>query len=291
MFQFVGLFTQGLRDIFRTPWALCLTLAAVTLVTFLAGMFLMFINTLEDQILRRQAEVQFQVYCERDASSDVVRATWEAMDGLSRLTSLRTFTPDAALDVLAQAFDGQVDLKEFKKDSPLPATALLTFMLPREDQTGWAKTMLVRLKSFPGVSKVHYNPLRIDVLHSWMQLSKKGFWPVICFLVLVVGLVVGNTIKLALFQRRDEIEILRLVGASRLYVRMPLIIGGAAQGFLGGLLALGLLALVHLGLQDMLNFPPLWIKVPFLSFHEMFGMLAVLMCIGTLSSFVALKEG
>jgi len=291
VFQFLGLFAQGCRDIFRTPWALCLTLAAVSLVTFLAGMFLMFVNTLEDQILRRQAEVQFQVYWDRDASLEAVHDAWQAMNGLSRLTSLRTFTPDAALDVLAQAFDGQVDLKEFKKDSPLPATALLTFMLPLEDQKEWARTILVRLESFSGVSKVHYNPLRIDVLHSWMQFSKKGFWPVICFLVLVVGLVVGNTIKLALFQRRDEIEILRLVGASRLYVRMPLIIGGAAPGLLGGLLALGLLGLVHLGLQDMLNFPPLWIQIQFLSFREMLGMLAVLMCIGTLSSFVAFKEG
>jgi cell division transport system permease protein len=110
-------------------------------------------------------------------------------------------------------------------------------------------------------------------------------------LILVVGLVVGNTIKLALFQRRDEIEILRLVGASRLYIRFPLIVGGAVQGLLGGILALGLLGLVHMGLQDMLYFPPLWIEVPFLSLEEIGGMLGVLMFVGIISSFVAVKEG
>lgn len=286
-----GLFKQGIRDIFRTPWALCLTIAAVSLVAFLAGMFLMLVNTLEDQILRRQAEVQFQVYWQQDSDLEEVREVWQSLDELPGLITSKTFSPDAALDVLAQAFEDQVDLATFKTASPLPPTALLTFTLPGEDQNGWAKAMLVRLKSLPRVDKVHYNPLRIDLVHSWMRVSNTIFWPVICFLILVVGLVVGNTIKLALFQRRDEIEILRLVGASRLYIRFPLIVGGAVQGLLGGILALGLLGLVHMGLQDMLYFPPLWIEVPFLSLEEIGGMLGVLMFVGIISSFVAVKEG
>ena len=286
-----GLFKQGIRDIFRTPWALCLTIAAVSLVAFLAGMFLMLVNTLEDQILRRQAEVQFQIYWHHGADLEKVRDAWRTMEELPGLVSSKTFTPDAGLDVLAQAFKDQVDLGEFRKASPLPPTALLTFTLPSENQTGWADSMLGRLQALPLVDKVHYNPLRIDVIHSWMRVSNAMFWPVICFLILVVGLVVGNTIKLALFQRRDEIEILRLVGASRLYIRFPLIVGGAVQGLLGGLLALGLLGLVHMGLQDMLYFPPLWIEVPFLSLEEILGMLGMLMFVGTISSFVAVKEG
>ncbi len=291
MLYFFGLFTQGIRDIFRTPWALCLTLAAVSLVAFLAGVFFMFVHTLEDQLLRHQAEVQFQVYWQRGADLSKIRPVWKEMEDLPRCASVRTFTPDAALDVLSQTFDTQVDLAKFRKNSPLPATALITFKLPREDQIAWVKEVLVRLKTLPLVDKVHYNPLRIDVAHSWMQLSRKGFWPVISFLILVVGLVVGNTIKLALFQRKDEIEILRLVGASRLSIRLPLIVGGAVQGLLGGLLALGLLKLVHLGLQNTLNFPPLWIQIPFLSLHEILGMFGVLMLVGIVSSFVALREG
>ncbi|WP_462323714.1 cell division protein FtsX [Desulfoplanes sp.] len=286
-----GLFIQGVRDIFRTPWALCLTIAAVGLVAFLAGMFLMLVNTLEDQVLGRQAEIQFQVYSRPGSEPGQIRAAWRSMEELPGLVASKTFTPDAGLDVLAQAFGDQVDLNGFKKASPIPATALLTFTLPADDQSGWAKSMLVRLKSLPLVQKVHYNPLRIDVVHSWMRVSNAMFWPVICFLVLVVGLVVGNTIKLALFQRRDEIDILRLVGASRLYIRFPLIVGGAVQGLLGGGLALGLLGLVHVGLRDMLYFPPLWIEVPFLSLQESLGMLGMLMVVGIVSSFVAVKEG
>jgi cell division transport system permease protein len=254
-------------------------------------MFLMLVNTLEDQILRRQAEVQFQVYWQQGSDLGEVKKVWQSLEDLPALLASKTFTPDAGLDVLAQAFEDQVDLDGFKKASPLPPTALLTFTLPVEDQNGWAKAMLIRLKSLPLVDKVHYNPLRIDLVHSWMQVSNTIFWPVISFLILVVGLVVGNTIKLALFQRKDEIEILRLVGASRLYIRFPLIVGGAVQGLLGGILALGLLGLVHMGLQDMLYFPPLWIEVPFLSPEEIGGMLGVLMFVGIISSFVAVKEG
>ncbi|PIE69152.1 MAG: hypothetical protein CSA21_03875 [Deltaproteobacteria bacterium] len=289
MINLSGLCVQGIRDLFRTPWALCLTLAAVSLVAFLAGMFLLLIHTLDDQVLSRQAEVQFQVYWQHGASPDQVRSAWQTMEALPGLAASKTFTPDAGLKVLAQMFEGRVDLHELTRENPLPATALLTFTLPAENQTAWTDTMLNRLKALPLVDKVHYNPLRIDVIHSWMRVSRIIFWPVIGFLILVVGLVVGNTIKLALFQRRDEIEILRLVGASRLYIRLPLIVGGAVQGLWGGALALGLLKLVHLGLRDMLFFPPLWIEVPFVSLYEMLGMLGILMIVGTASSFVAVK--
>jgi cell division transport system permease protein len=105
-----------------------------------------------------------------------------------------------------------------------------------------------------------------------------------------VGLVVGNTIKLALLARRDELEILRFVGASRAYIQFPLLVGGAFQGLLGAGFALGLLKLLHRGIEDMFNVPPLWITISFLPQMHSLSILALLAFVGVLSSLVAFRK-
>ena len=62
----------------------------------------------------------------------------------------------------------------------------------------------------------------MDLLFSWAGFARAAFWPVAGFLLLVVGLVVGNTIKLVLLTWREELEILRFVDANRTYIRFPL---------------------------------------------------------------------
>jgi hypothetical protein len=80
--------------------------------------------------------------------------------------------------------------------------------------------------------------------------------------------------------RRDELEILRFVGASRAYIQFPLLVGGAFQGLLGASLALGLLKLLHHGIEDMFNVPPLWITISFLPQVHSLAIVAILAAVG-----------
>jgi cell division transport system permease protein len=113
---------------------------------------------------------------------------------------------------------------------------------------------------------------------------------VIGLLALIVALVVGNTMKLAQLQRREELEILSLVGASPWYIRYPLVVGGAVQGAMGGCIALTLLGLVHLGARDVLGGAPLWIEIRFLTAQEIAVFLGGLILVGTWSSMAALRR-
>ncbi|SFL43806.1 cell division transport system permease protein [Desulfomicrobium norvegicum] len=286
-FQLIG---QGVRDLFRAPWSLCMTIAAITLVSFLGGAFLMLVHNLDLQIGNRQGNVQFQVFWQADVASDELKEVWSGLSSMEGVVNVRTFTPDQALGVLEESFQKNVDLDWMKGRSPLPPTALVECDLPAEDGKKWAAGMVRRLEGLPKVEKVTFNPLQVDLLTSWVGLTKMAFWPVTGFLLVVVGLVVGNTIKLALLARRDELEILRFVGASRAYIQFPLLVGGAFQGLLGAGLALGLLKLLHHGIEDMFNVPPLWITISFLPQIHSLAILAILASVGVLSSLVAFRN-
>ncbi len=286
-FQLLG---KGIRDLFRTPWSLCMTIAAITLVSFLGAAFLLLVHNLDLQIGNRQGNVQFQVYWNPEVTQTELKEVWAGLSSMEGVINVRTYTPDQALGVLAESFQKDVDLEWMKGRSPLPPTALVECALPRNDGKKWAAAMVGKLRALPRVEKVSFNPLQVDLLTSWVGLTKMAFWPVMGFLLVVVGLVVGNTIKLALLARRDELEILRFVGASRAYIQFPLLVGGAFQGLFGAGLSLGLLKLLHHGIEDMFNVPPLWITISFLTPTHSLAIAGILSAVGVLSSLVAFRN-
>lgn len=286
-FQLLG---QGVRDLFRSPWSLCMTIAAITLVSFLGGAFLMLVYNLDLQIGSRQGNVQFQVFWSPNATQAETKESWAKLASLDHVVNVRVFTPDQALDILGESFQGGVDLDWLKGRSPLPPTALVECVMPDADQKKWASAMVKRLQALPKVDTVSFNPLQVDMLSSWVGFTKAAFWPVSGFLLVVVALVVGNTIKLALLVRQEELEILRFVGASRSYIQFPLLVGGAFQGLLASSMALGLLKLAQHGLHDVFNVPPLWITISFFPATHALAMIGVSTLVGVLSSKVALRN-
>lgn len=288
--QFFRLIQRGVKDLFLHPWLQVLTLAAVTLVTLLTGLFLLLVHNLDAQIKKNQGHVQFQIYWRLDTPLDQVKKQWLQLDQLPNLAEKQTFTPEQALNILSESLAPGVGYKQLQGKSPLPATALVHFILPEDNEDGWSQKMLERLNSLPGVAKVHFNPLQVDLAQSWLRVSRLVVWPLILFLGLVLALIVGNTIKLSQFHRRDEVEILRLVGASRFYIQLPMLAGGAFQGFSGSVLALGMLKGLQLGVKNVLNFPPLWLQIDFLPLSELGLLVLALTVVGLISSWVAVRS-
>jgi cell division transport system permease protein len=101
---------------------------------------------------------------------------------------------------------------------------------------------------------------------------------------------ITNTIKLAIYSRRNEIEIYKLVGATDWYVKAPLLIEGALQGALGALIALVILSAVHFALSfkaiQIFGLP--FLDFVFLSYTHAFGVFLLGLVLGLLGSFIAI---
>jgi len=287
--MFLRLMTRGVKDMAHHPLAQVLTLTAVTMVAFLGGMFMLLLHNLETHIVKTQGKVQFQIYWQAEADMDQVEGQWRELAKQPHLREIQTYTPDQGLDAMSETLGSGADLSWLKGQSPIPATALLYFDVPR-GQEDWARQMLAHLEGLPGVAKVHFNPFQVDLARSWLAVSKQVVWPIIVFLGLVMALVVGNTIKLSMLTKREEVEILNLVGASRFYIRMPLLVGGVVQGLAGSLLALGMLKALQLSVRNVLNFPPLNLEVRFLPFEQVLILVGALTLVGLAGSYVAVRN-
>jgi cell division transport system permease protein len=110
-----------------------------------------------------------------------------------------------------------------------------------------------RLEGVPGIQEVEYPETWIAKIRLLIVGIEWVKWILGGFLFLVSFLIVASTIKLAIMARRDEIEILQLVGATDRLIRAPFVLEGMIQGIFGACFALGLLsALYSLVTADLL---------------------------------------
>lgn len=265
------LIIRGVRDLGQNPAAQFAALGAVTATTFLSGLFLMALITLDLQLGSSGGESAFQVYWRRDADQDQVREQWQSYILLPGFKEVKTYSPSEALSELGARLgrSAGAGLEQsfpfLAEKSPLPATALITFAPDGGDLESWARETELYLSSQPGVERVVTTPLRDELGRAWQQMKGWVMWPSVAFLFLLLGLVVGNTVRLALVARAGEIEILRLAGAFAWYIRLPLVAGAAVTGLGGGLLALLFLRILHWRVENVLNFPPLLMEIRFLT--------------------------
>lgn len=173
----------------------------------------------------------------------------------------------------------------------LPPTALVSFNIPPgEAPEPWMGRMYARLRELPGVEKVTYNATQLNLATGWIALIEHAAWPALGFFALVVGLVVGNTLKLMMMARRDEVEILSLVGARPWFIRAPLFANGVVQGFAGGVLSLVCLKLLQSWLGSLLDVPPLFLKVQFLPAWQCAALVLATTSVAGLAAFIAARR-
>lgn len=288
----IRLVRQALRDVTLNPWAQILTLAAVTLVAFLVGLFLMVVTTLNHQLSITRDETVFQVYWRPGVEQQAVNEQWRQLRMVPGFAHVKTYTPAEALGELEERI-GRGNTKKFpflSENNPLPATALITFTPKVEDYERWLTETTRYLAQMNGVERVSSTPLRDELGQAWRKVNSYVMRPAILFLTLILGLVVSNTVRLAMLSKSQEVEILQLVGAFNWYIRLPLLVIGGLQGLLGSTLALCTLFFIHMQIKNVLNIPPIFMEIQFLSGQAIALMLLVPTLLGVVGGWVGIKR-
>lgn len=280
---------SGIGDLLRRPWSTLASLTAVAATVLLCGIIALGATALDDALSQGQGRLHFQVYWKPGVNPALVARQWDWMRALPGVTEARPFTPEAALALMQSSLGPQAGEVFAKGDNPLPYTMLLAFKPPVAD-TGFAEDMYKRLSAVEGVAEVRFNPLAVDAARRLGTLTERLGPPLGLVLVLLVGLVVGTTVRLSLAARREELEILRLVGATEWYIRIPLAIGSGVVGLAGGALAMILLKALHGVLAGVLDLPPHFASLPFLPDNVVVACVAGTGLVAALAGFVAALE-
>jgi cell division transport system permease protein len=123
------------------------------------------------------------------------------------------------------------------------------------------QTIVIRLEGTPGLRDVQSAGPAIEAMIALRDGLRIMFWLLALALGVAAVALIANTIHMAIYARREEIEIMRLVGASNWFVRTPFIVEGAVEGLIGGVLSVAFIVVVQKMAVDRLTELPQWINV------------------------------
>lgn len=203
-----------------------------------------------------EGEVEVIAYLRDGLSAAEVAEAAEAARSLSGVRTVRVVGRDEALARLQQALGEGVSLRDMMQTNPLPDSLEISLITPTR-----AREIASALAGMPAAEEVTTGGAVLDRLLAATRLLRGGGAGAAALLAAVALVIIMNTIRLTILGRRQEIEIMLLVGAGGWYVRSPFVLEGALQGLLATALA-GLLlvpgyVLLVARLRALLPFLPL----------------------------------
>ncbi len=156
----------------------------------------------------------------------------------------------ASLRAAAGAGDAYGEAIAAVGENPLPSVLIVR---PRGDATGDDQALLTALRALPEADFVQHDAVWRERLDRWLGFGERAVWVLAALLGLGALLVVGNTVRLDIQARREEIGVLQSLGATDGFIRRPFLYLGAAYGLTAGALALGLLTAAEWALRAPLR--------------------------------------
>ena len=180
------------------------------------------------------------------------------MEGWEEVESVYFISKADALDEARVLLSNQPATLRVIEDSPdiVPASLRIKPVNPDDYQT-----IVTRLQATPGLLRVQSAGQAIDAMISLRDGLQVMFWLLALALGVAAVALIANTIHMAIYARREEIEIMRLVGASNWFIRVPFLLEGAIEGFIGAGLAVAFVVVAQQLAVDRLTDLPDWINV------------------------------
>lgn len=236
-----------------------MTLSAITTVMVLQlilGSFALLWLNLDHWTQTFTQQVQVVAFLEDDIDPEALDKLQKKIQVVGHVTQVKFVDRDEAFKQLQKEMKGKITLEDVG-ENPLPDRFDV-----RVDEARFLSAVADKIFKLKGVYKVKYGG---DIAKRLINLSKTVTWvggALSGLLVLATVTVVGNTIRLTVFARRREIEIMQMVGAARWFIQVPFVVEGIAQGLCGTALAILLVNPAYANmadwLQDTLPFlPPL----------------------------------
>ncbi len=218
--------------------SLAATLTMVLMLLLLAGFFILQ-NVLLASLSFVEQKVEVVGYVENTATQDQVDGLIARIGAMPETTSVEFITRDEALARFRQAQEaqGREDLTRYLEANPLYASVNVKLSSP-----GDLDTVAETLREDPIVRNVLNIEALVERVTTVTGVVRSAGVVLLAIVGLIVLFIIVNTIRLAVVARAEEIEIMRLVGASDAFIRWPFVFEGALVGLLGALVTLGLLA-------------------------------------------------
>lgn len=284
---------RALVNIRQNVFVNVVTIGTIALALLIVSLFLLVFVNMESAADNWSERVQVTVYFDRELAPQEqtgFRARIQALGGVSRVTYV---SRDEALKRFKGRLRGQEALLEGVLPEILPTSLEITLKRSSRDTLS-VETFVGALKRIPGITEVQYGEewvRRFNIFLNFMRLVGALLG---AFLVVAVLFIVSNTIKLTIYARRDELEVMSLVGATRFFIKAPFLVEGIVQGGAGALIAVtllfGLYELFLYNADSFLTFNPATSGLSFLPPEYIGALLLSGVLLGFVGSLTSLRR-
>ncbi|MDD3765989.1 MAG: permease-like cell division protein FtsX [Eubacteriales bacterium] len=210
------------------------SVVTVSLCLVLFGVYLLFSMNLNYAASQVEAGYEIQLYIEETADSDDIQAVKSALMSIENVNSIEFVSKGEALKEWNEKFGGDAEFLEgLEDDNPLRDSFKVSFKdLSLTEET------ISQIEKIKMVAKVTNNQVVVDKLVGiTTNVQKVSFWLMVFFAVISV-FIISNTIRITVFARRREVNIMKFVGATDWFISCPFVIEGIIIGFIGALTAM-----------------------------------------------------
>jgi cell division transport system permease protein len=233
-------FRQARQSLIQNPWLNAITLGTITLSFLILGIFLvLFLNT-KGLLEEWGGRIRVSAYLGGSPGQDQLTRLREKVRGFEEVLEVQVRSKEEALKLLEEKMPERKELLRGLPRNPLPASLEIRVKGDFRSEQG-VQALARKLRGLPEVEEVQYGSDWLERFSAFMALLKGLGLGLGGLLLLSTIVVISNTIRLSIFARREEIEIMRSVGATGPFIRAPFYFEGLLLGFLGAVLALAVL--------------------------------------------------
>ncbi len=242
--------SYSLTRLWQSNLSTWITLAAIAIALCLPTSLHLLLKNLKSLTDDKRQVPTISLFVKQDISEQQARDRGDLLSELPEIDKVVLVPRDEALDDFRQ-ITGFAETLETLDENPLPHVLVVTPHMdlignPADDMENLAS----KLQSYPEVDLVQMDLEWVSRLRSILRITERAILVISSLLALSVLLVIGNTIKLNIENRKEEIKVLKLIGATSAYIRRPFLYTGIWYGLFGGIISL---VLVHLALLSFVS--------------------------------------
>ncbi|WP_060209272.1 permease-like cell division protein FtsX [Sporosarcina koreensis] len=220
---------ESLKSLGRNSWMTFASVSAVTVTLLLVGVFIVIMMNLNQLADNLENDVEIKVITEPAADAEAVKILEKQVRETSGVSEVIHATKDEELDKMIKSFGDELNL--YKQSNPLGDA----FYVKAADPQKTAE-VAEEIATYDNTDQVVYGEGKIEKLFNVLNMSRNIGMVLILALLFTAMFLISNTIRLTIVARGREIEIMKLVGATNSFVRIPFVLEGVWLGVLGAII-------------------------------------------------------
>ncbi len=279
-------FLTALHNIKKNLMIHVMTTGTIALSLLILGTVSCIFLNLNDFTKRVREEIGIVLFLQDGLSQVQVQNLKDDLSRIHEVNRIFYVSKEEALQRLKTQLKDQDDILEGLENNPLPASFEIK-LRPKFQNLESVRILVHKLESLEGIDEVQYGEAWIEWLMNAIKLAHLVALVIFVLLFVVTTLIIFSTIRLTIYARRDELEIMKLIGATNLFIKMPFYIEGLLQGFIGGVVSVSVLYVIYYLFTLKVEFHPS--SICFLPAHGMLVIVGVGMALGLFGSLMSFR--